>query len=185
MSGGTGGSHVALWGPPAGSAMAARWRRIAAALRTFACVALPGAFFGLLVAVAGLNALYLCVSLVGCVFILRDFRIGVVLLVLLVPISRSTVFPHELLGITGLNPLNLLLAGTLGAYFLRALSDGSLRLFAPRPLVWMYIVPILVAGVLGSRHLNEIPPVLFEKLIEFKNATGYFRDVVAKPLSLV
>lgn len=185
MSGTPGGSGVVLWGPPSGSTMAARWRRIAAAVWTLACVALPGAFFGLLVAVAGVNALYLCVSLIGCVFILRDFRIGVVLLVLLVPISRSTVFPHELLGITGLNPLNLLLAGTLAGYFLNALSDGSLRRFVPRPLLWMYIVPILAAGVLGSRHLGEIPPVLFEKLIEFNSVTGYFRDVVIKPLSLV
>src|SRR5262249_1554093 len=137
MSGAPGGSGVALWGPPARSAIAARWRRFAAVLWTVVCVALPAAFFGLVVAVAGVNALYLCLSLVGCVFILRDFRIGVVLLVLLVPISRSTVFPHELLGITGLNPLNLLLAGTLGAYLLNALSDGSLSRFIPRPLLWM------------------------------------------------
>src|SRR5215469_8465574 len=105
MSGVTGGSGAALWGPPSDSMLAARCRRLASALGTFACVVLPAAFLGLVVAVAGLSALYLCVSLIGCIFILRDFRIGVVLLVLLVPISRSAVFPHEMLGITGLNPL--------------------------------------------------------------------------------
>src|SRR5262245_2442730 len=113
MSGTPGGSGAAPWGLPAAAAKPSRWRRMAEQARVFALVALPAAFFGLVVAVAGLNALYLCVSLLGCVFILRDFRIGVVLLVLLLPISRGAMFPHELLGITGLNPLNLLLAGTL------------------------------------------------------------------------
>lgn len=180
MSSVPGVSGVA-WGPAAGSPGAARWSGLA----TLAWVVPLGAFFGVAVAVAGLNALYLCISLVGCIFILRDFRIGVVMLILLLPISRSSVFPHELLGITGLNPLNLLLLGTLAAYLLHGLFDGSLRRFVPRPLVWLYMVPILVAGVLGSRHLSEIPPVLFEKLVEFNTPASYFRDMVLKPLSLV
>lgn len=181
MSGNPGGSGVAIWGSSAGLSERARWSGVT----TSACVALLGAFFGLVVAVAGLNALYLCVSLIGCIFILRDFRIGVVLLILLLPISRSSVFPHELLGITGLNPLNLLLFGTLAACLLRGLFDGSLSRLVPRPLLWLYVVPIVIAGVLGSRHLNEIPPVLFEKLVEFDSVTSYFRDVVVKPLSIV
>src|SRR5262245_55727690 len=185
MSGAPGGSGAAPWGLQAAPAKPSRWRRIVERAGLLALVALPAAFFGLVVAVAGLNALYLCVSLLGCVFILRDFRIGVVLLVLLLPISRSAVFPHELLGITGLNPLNLLLAGTLGAWVLRALSDGSLSRFLPRPLLWMYVAPILAAGVLGSRHVGEIPSTLFIQLVEFDSVTGYFRDVVIKPLSLV
>jgi len=79
-------------------------------------LALLGAFWGSAVAVADLNALYLCVSLLGCVFILRDFRVGVVLLIALMPISNSNVFPHAMLGITGFNPLNLLLVGTLALH---------------------------------------------------------------------
>ena len=177
------GSRVDLWSRPDSASIGARG--FASKAQAAASVGLLGAFFGLLVALTGLNALYLCISLIGCIFILRDFRIGVVLLILLLPISRSTVFPHEMFGITGLNPLNLLLFGTLGACLLQALSDGSLRRFIPRPLLWLYIVPILVAGVLGSRHLDEIPPALFHKLVEFDNVAGYFRDVVVKPLLMV
>ena len=150
-------------------------------------MALLGLFSGLVVAVAGLNALYLSVSLVACAFILLDFRIGVVLLILLMPISSSAVFPHAMLGITGLNPLNLLLVGTLGSCLLRGLSDGSLRNFVPRPLLWLYIVPILVAGLVGSRHVGEIAPAFFlaPDLIDFQDVTGYFSEMVVKPLSLV
>jgi O-antigen ligase len=160
-------------------------RRVALQLWVLAGVALLGSFFGFAIAVAGLSALYLCVSLIGCIFVLRDFRIGVVLLVLLLPISRSYVFPHAMLGITGLNPFNLLLIGTLGAYLLHGMFDGSLRRFLPRPLLWLYIVPILVAGVLGSRHLGDIPPFLIKGLVEFDSVTGYFRDLVVKPLLMV
>jgi hypothetical protein len=69
------------------SAEDARSRRpIAVKLSVFAAIALLGVFWGSVVAVAELNALYLCISLIGCAFILLDFRIGVVLLILLMPI---------------------------------------------------------------------------------------------------
>ena len=149
-------------------------------------LALLGVLAGSVVAVAGLNALYLCVALIGCAFILRDFRVGVVLLILLLPVSRSAMFPHAMLGITGLNPFNLLLAGTLGSCLLHALFDGSLRRFLPRPLLWLYIVPILVAGALGSRHIGDIAPGYYMyDMLEFDSAAGYLRDRVAKPLFMV
>ena len=87
------------------SGLVARWRRSKAPPRddsvtgqaqtepqstykasTLTGVALLGVLWGGVVAVAGLNALYLCVSLIGCAFILLDFRVGVVLLILLMPI---------------------------------------------------------------------------------------------------
>src|SRR5215470_13596361 len=60
----------------------------------FAGIAALGIASGSAIAAAGLNALYLCVSLIGCAFVLYDFRIGVVVLILLMPISSSYVFPH-------------------------------------------------------------------------------------------
>lgn len=162
------------------------WRRIASRLAVFAGIALLGAFWGSVVAVTEWNALFLCVSLIGCAFILSDFRIGVVLLIVLLPISRSYVFPHAMLGITGLNPFNLLLVGTLGSYLLHGLFAGSIRRFMPRPLLWLYIVPILVAGALGSRHVGDIAPGFFiYESLEFYDAGGYIRELVAKPLMMV
>src|SRR5438128_1045634 len=59
------------------------------------------------------SALFLMLAVVACVFTFMDFRFGVVLLILLMPFSNSTIFPHQLMGVTGLNPLNVLLFGTL------------------------------------------------------------------------
>lgn len=171
--------------------LAALWQHSTAAVggRTtiLVCIALLGVFWGAVVALAGLNALYLCVSLIGCVFILFDFRVGVVLLILLMPISTSPLFPHAMLGIAGLNPLNLLLVGTLGSCLLRGLSNGGLHRFMPRPLLWLYVVPILAAGIVGSQHVGEIASAFhaIPDLINFKDATGYFREMVGKPLSMV
>lgn len=160
--------------------------RIASRIGALGGLALLGAFWGAAIAVADLNALFLCFSLLGCVFILLDFRVGVVLLILLMPISSSYVFPHAMLGITGLNPLNLLLAATLGSCLLHGMSDGNIRRFVPRPLLWLYVVPILIAGVLGSRHVGDIAPIfhMYDQ-IQFHSTAGYFRDVVVKPLLLV
>ena len=162
------------------------WRRIGSRICALGGLALLGAFWGSAVAVANWNALYLCVSLLGCVFILRDFRIGVVLLILLMPISRSDLFPHAMLGITGLNPLNLLLVATLGSCLLHGLSDGSMRRLVPRPLLWLYIVPILIAGALGSRHVGDIAPFYFmDGQLEFNSVAGYLRELALKPLLML
>jgi O-antigen ligase len=152
----------------------------------FVGIALFGVFWGFVVAIAGVNALMLAASLVGCVFILRDFRIGVVLLILLLPVSNSYLFPRSMLGVTGLNPANLLLVATLGAYLLHGLFDGSLRRFMPRPLLWLYIVPIVIAGAIGSGHVGDIAPGISRYVrFEFDSATSYIRDLVVKPLLLV
>jgi len=149
-------------------------------------IALLGVFWGTVVAVAGVNALILCVSLIGCAFILYDFRIGVVLLILLMPLATSPLMPRAMLGITGLNPLNLLLLGTLGSCLLRGLSDGSLRGFLPRPLLWLFIVPILAAGALGAQHVGEIVPAFHAyNLLQFQDVAGYALEMVAKPMTMV
>src|SRR5258708_40269089 len=77
-------------------------------------IGLLGAAWGLAVAAGGLTWFFLCASLIACGCILVDFRIGVVLLILLMPMSgSSTLFPPEVFAVVGLNPLNLLPAGEL------------------------------------------------------------------------
>lgn len=156
-----------------------RWRIVALA-------ALLAAASGTAIAVADLNALYLCLSLIVCAVIAYDFRAGVVLLIVLMPISGSAVFPHEILGVKGLNPFNLLLVVTFGAWLLHAVADGGIRRFVPRPLVWLYVAPIVVAGALGVRHVDEIAPGFYMyDMLQFDDAVGYLRDLVVKPLLMV
>ena len=148
--------------------------------------ALLGALWGAVIAAAGLNALYLCAGLIGCAFILLDFRIGVVLLILLMPVSATFLFPHKMFGIKGLNPLNLLQAGTLASWLIGAMWHGNPRRFVPRPLLWLYVVPIVVAGALGSRHVRDIAPgFLINDALSFHGTAQYLVVTLIKPLFLV
>src|SRR6185312_4378677 len=128
----------------------------------------------------------ICVSLVACIFCLRDFRVGVVMLIVIMPISSSYLFPHEMFGISGLNPLNLLLMATLGSYVMNYAGQGVWKSLATRPLLLLYLPPILVGAMLGMSHVHEIPgDFRVNDWIEYDGPGGYWRDLVVKPLFLV
>lgn len=149
-----------------------------------AAMALIGALLtGSLIAFGGPVALLLCISLLISLLILLDFRVGVVLLMLLFPLSASPSFPHSLGGVTGLNPFNLLLLGTLLACLLS--GRGLLRLI-PGSLAGLYLLPIVFAGLLGMGHVGEIAGELRDaNLVSFDNSAGYLRDLLIKPLLMV
>jgi len=170
----------------AGPARKAPGSNLAWALAGTLALSLLGAAWGFAVALGEEGALLLCVAAVACLFVLLDFRVGVVLLVLTMPFSASTVFPHQMFGITGLNPLNLVIAATFVSYLGQALREGRASSFAPRYLVLLYLLPIVVAGAMGVRHATEIPSfAMLTDLVQFNNASGYVRDMVARPLFLV
>lgn len=141
---------------------------------------------GYAVVVAEWNALFLGLALIVCVLVLVDFRVGVVLLIILMPASYSQIFPRGIGGVTGLNPVNLLLVGTLGSCLLQAIYHKSLGRFIPRHLLLLYIAPLVIAGALGSRHVNEIAMYFYlAEKVHFIDVLGYVRDMVVKPLFMV
>jgi O-antigen ligase len=140
---------------------------------------------GYALAVAEVEALFVVLALITCVGVLFDFRIGAVVLVMMLPAADTPFMPHALMGITGLNPINLLLAGTLGAYLLRGRLQKAGAFLPPR-LLWLYIMPIVVGGLLGMRHVDDIVPYFYENLVvKFTNEAGYLRDMMVRPLIMV
>lgn len=134
-------------------------------------------------AVGELDAFYVTFTLAACIGVLLDFRIGVVVLIMLLPVSATTLFPRSLLGVTGLNPNNLLLGATLLSFLARGRLQRPAGAFLPPPLLWLFMVPILLAGLLGSRHFDDIALFFFEEEgLGFTNAAGYIRDMAVKPL---
>ena len=156
--------------------------RALAAMVVFAAVAAAG---GYALAVGELQALYVGLALVACVALLINYRAGALLLVLLLPISSTAVFPRALMGIPGLNPLNLLLIGTLAAYLVRERLEHPGR-FVPPQVLWLLAVPIALAGLLGTTHVDEIVPAFFElEVIDYTSWRGYLGTTVVKPMLLV
>src|SRR4051812_39177872 len=138
---------------------------------------------GIGVAMGELEAAVTCLALIACCAVLADFRVGAVLMMLMLPVERSVYFPHSGFGVIGLHPLNLVLAATLASFLLRG---QNLSRFLPRPLLLLVVVPMLVAGTIGARHVEEIHPGFYEAmLINFTDAFGYYRDIVVKPLFIV
>jgi O-antigen ligase len=142
-----------------------------------------GSLGGLALAIGELDALWISLSVVAALVVLVDYRIGAVLLTLMLPVSDSNLFPHALMGMTGVNPINLLLAGTLVSYMARAGRGAQAGLLLQPQLIWLYIVPIIIGGVLGAFHVDDIVPFFMEELVvNFHNEAGYLRDMVMKPL---
>src|SRR5262245_3587807 len=87
--------------------------RSAAPMLAALALAVVGGALGISVALGELQSFFVVVSVIACAAVLFDFRVGAVLLLVLLPVAESAIFPHALMGVTGLNPINLLLAATL------------------------------------------------------------------------
>ncbi len=147
---------------------------------------LLGIAWGAFVAFAEVSAALICLAAIVFVFTVRDFRVGVLVMILIMPISASYIFPRAMFGVTGLNPLNVLLVGTFMSYLLAAMPDGSVKRLMPWWLIPVFIAPLILAGIIGMGHVQQIPPVFIEtEQIDYKNNIGYIRDLVLKPLILV
>ncbi len=158
------------------------WRKAGA----IAGLLLLGLFAGAFVALTGWSAALTCIAAVVCVFTVRDFRVGVLVMIFIMPISASYVFPRAMFGVTGANPLNVLMVGTFLSYMLLALPDGSMRRFVPWWLVGVFVVPLVLAGVNGMGNVSTIPQIFrLSEAVDFYNAPTYLRDVVFKPLIIV
>jgi len=142
-----------------------------------------GIVCGIGVAIGELQALTASLTVLGCCAVLADYRIGAVLLVLMLPVEGSNLFPHSVFGVVGLNPLNPVLAATFASYLMR--GYGYKRLI-PKPLVWLFVAPIVVAGLIGMPHVGEIHPAFYEQeLIRFTDTLGYLSQTLLKPLLTV
>jgi O-antigen ligase len=141
-----------------------------------------GAASGVAIAFGEAGAFYITLSLILAAAILLDFRIGAVVLIVVLPLSQTNFFPHSMFGVPALNPFNILVLATLVSYALR----GRLALLAPAPLVWLYALPIIVAGLIGMPNFERIFPAFFEReSLSFTSAFGYFRDMTIRPLIIV
>jgi len=142
-----------------------------------------GVICGIGLAIGELQALVASLTILACAAVLADFRIGAVLLLVMLPVEGSALFPHSVFGVKGLNPLNLVLFATLASYLIRGKGLGT---FVPKKLFWLFLAPIAIAGLIGSRHVDEVYPYFYEvEVIHFTDAFGYLRDVLLKPMLMV
>ncbi len=146
------------------------------ALLLAAALGSVSAFFG------GELALILFLPVLPVMFVLRDMRVGALLLIFLLPFQHTPFLPQ----FTGFNLVNYLMLASLlsllTGYYFRRLP------LAPFPpiFLWAYFLPIGFATLNGLGHLHQVPRVLIElQSIYYSSPRYYLIGMVIKPMLMV
>lgn len=145
-------------------------------------IALTGGMIG---TVWGATPLLLYSVLVLTPIILANFRHGVWLLVLLLPFASTQLVPRQVFGITGFNPINILIVITSSSLFTAWLLRPTMiqLVHPPLPLLFYAAVMALGAYVGAGSALQAImiPEVTLEPL----TVSTYLLDNFAKPMVIL
>lgn len=125
----------------------------------------------------------LLVLLLGMVMLMHDFRIGTAILVLMMPIAATAIMPRQLLGVTGANPFNLILAATLASLLMVKMFGRAPTM----PVPWRLFTPLLlllaIGTYIGSSKISLIAPHYYLGSTSlYRTAGEYLRDDFVKPL---
>lgn len=116
-------------------------------------VGLVGAFFG------WFAQLFLLSIAVPVVLMLVDYRLGLMLVVILMPYSLSKLIPKA----GPLSLMNVLLLGVCLAFLLRwmlhRMAGKHIVFPVGHALGWLYLLPLTIATLVGSLHVGEISQI--------------------------
>jgi O-antigen ligase len=145
---------------------------------------LTGLVAGIFGGVAALIALLLVFFMAIAI---SDYRAGILLAVVLLPLSATSLIPRELFGITGFNPLNatLLMAAT-SVLFMYLFHHGEIAIPKYPRTFWLYLATLALAAFHGAFHVSSIP-AFYKTLhvISFDTPAGYVRDIFLKPVLIL
>lgn len=145
----------------------------------------------MLAALSGELALMLGLVALLASAVLLAHRFGVWWMCLLFPLAQTVLVPRQVMGITGLNPLNILTAATFASLILAWLSSTLVHKPIgmppfPKVLLWLYVLPIGLAALHGAPSVDRIPAYYHQiHSIAFEDAGGYLRDAAMRPMFLV
>jgi O-antigen ligase len=145
---------------------------------------LTGLVAGIFGGVAALIALLLVFFMAIAI---SDYRAGILLAVVLLPLSATSLIPRELFGITGFNPLNatLLMAAT-SVLFMCLFHHGEFAIPKYPRTFWLYLATLALAAFHGAFHVSSIPAFYKTlQIISFDTPAGYVRDIFLKPVLIL
>ena len=138
--------------------------------------------FGIIIALFdGMLALLIFAPIVAIMFVVRDYRIGIVILVIILPFQHTPFLPS----FTGFNIVNYLTAASLVSMLLGKTKEFSYANF-PNIFYWAYIVPIVIAGLYGLLSIHEVPQTRLDLIgVIYTSPKTYLSGLVIKPLFIV
>ncbi|MYM32530.1 hypothetical protein GTP58_29775 [Duganella sp. CY15W] len=153
----------------------------------FIGILLFATLIGMLTALgAGLPLIAVLILLCGMVATMFDFRVGVMLVVLMMPLAATVLMPRQMLGVPGFTPLNAVLVCTLaaaiGAYLIgrRPLPPVAWRLYAPMLLL------LALGSYIGSSKVSLIAAHYFiASPTMYTTAKAYYLAELIKPMLIL
>lgn len=134
------------------------------------------AFFG------GVLALIVFAPIIPIVFILSDYRVGVVSLMLIAPFQNTPFLPS----FSGFNINNYLTAATLGSMILAVRFKRLQTAPFPRFILWSYLIPVTFAALHGVPNLSKMTPQLVRAMsTAYDGPKKYIADFLIKPLFML
>lgn len=145
---------------------------------------------GALAALSGEFALLTGVVLIQAGIVAVYYRVGVWWMCLLFPLAQMSLMPRQLLGVSGLNPANLLLVATLAS--IAAAWIGARWRHArcslppaPAPLLLLYVLPLSLAALHGISSVPLIADYFYQiRAVTMNSGASYVRDAFLRPMLL-
>ena len=137
-----------------------------------------------------LNAIWSFMIIAVLIFvftILVNYRIGIWLLFLLLPLASTNFVPHQILGIKGFNPINILILMTVFSVYLmrNSRTDNLVLLELPKQLK-IYLMLLILGGFAGCFFASSSLPVLnFEGSYDDVSVFRYISDYLFKPFLIL
>jgi O-antigen ligase len=139
-----------------------------------------GMFGGVVALIALLLVFFMAIAI-------SDYRAGILLAVVLLPLSATNLIPRELFGITGFNPLNAtLLMAVTSVLFMYLFHRGEIAIPKYPRVFWIYLATLALAAIHGAFHVSSIPAFYKAlQIINFDTPAGYIRDIFLKPVLIL
>jgi len=116
-----------------------------------------------------------------CAALMYDFRVAVVALMVFIPLASTKFLPS----FSGLNAQNLLLFGGLASYVLYRMSRKVDYRLIDKTLLWCYLVPFLLAGLVGAQHSHTLARLSLSAQDAITSRGGFILYYVIKPGLLI
>ena len=152
-------------------------------------VGTPAVLVGGLVAIIGGQFLFIVyfTSIVAPIIVI-NYRIGVWLLVFLLPFAATQLIPREVLGIQGFNPVNGVLMLTLLSLFVSFLAGRGVIQLVHLPRRFLAYVAVIAFGAYvgaGSAEHAIVIPDVTGVIPEPLTVTTYLLENFAKPMIIL
>lgn len=137
-------------------------------------------FGGVSAAFGGLAALLLFLPIAPVLLTLHDYRIGLVVLIVLAPFEHTKLLPS----FPGFNIINYLTLFVMLSFFVQQAFKKEKITKIPGYVWLLYLLPILLAGAHGVLRLKEIPEsfILDINAVNYLEPRKYLQEVIVKPL---